>query len=293
MELNSYFRGLLVNIEPGPEVVQTAKESHEELRNILEDDEQISQADPETYLSGSYARDTAIDDIKDVDIIMTINLDHSITSPDVVVAWLQASLQKYYSEVLPQGRSVRVTTDTGFHLDVVPADPISRRDGPIWIPDREAKEWVTSHPKGQITFASDRNKATAGYYKPVIKIMKFWRDRLSSSEARVKSYILESLVAGFLVTEPSSYAHAVVYVLQDIIQKYSAHLNSAMVPKIPDPGYPVTNVAKRWEFREFSAFLAAVKSSYKIAKAALDSANEDESIQLWRRLFGPKFMPKK
>lgn len=292
MELTTYFTGLLANIEPKPTMVATARRSQEKLREQLENDNQISQASPDTYLSGSYARDTAINDIKDVDIVMLIDLDRNATLPDTVIAWLQASLQKYYSGVLPQGRSVRVTTDSGFHLDVVPATSISHRNGPVWIPDRDVKRWVASHPKGQIAFAAQRNTNTDGYYKHLVKIMKFWRDRLTTPDARVKSYILESMVAECILSTPSSYAHAIVHILQCIYQQYNTYLSSAVVPKVMDPGYPSVNVAKRWTMQEFSAFMVMVQSSYKVSKAALDSEDQDESIQLWQKLFGSKFAPK-
>ena len=181
MEMNSYFEGLLANIEPDPNNVKLAKKSHEEIRDFLAKDEEISKANPETFLSGSYARETAVNDIKDVDIILIIDLDRSITEPEVTLAWVQASLQNNYSEVTRQGRSVNVVNDKEFSLDVVPATPISNRAGPLWIPDREAKAWVATHPKAQITFSSERNKATGGYYVPLIKIIKYWRDRLPLS----------------------------------------------------------------------------------------------------------------
>ena len=125
MELNSYFRGLLASIEPDPDSVTIAKTSHETLRSLLQKDDEVSLADPDSYLAGSYGRDTAIKDIKDVDIILLIDLDHSKTPPSIVVAWLQSMLQKYYSEVESQGRSVQVTTESGFRLDVVPSVAMS------------------------------------------------------------------------------------------------------------------------------------------------------------------------
>jgi|SRR5216684_6563105 len=59
------------------------------------------------------------------------------------------------------------------------------------MPDREAKQWVQTHPKGQIQAATDKNKATNGYYVQVVKLMKFWRDRLPTESCKLKSYILE------------------------------------------------------------------------------------------------------
>jgi len=289
MELPTYFDILLSNIEPNAANVKVAKKAHEKLRSILEKDEDISDANPDTYLTGSYARDTAISDIKDVDIILLINLDHLKVEPNVVVTWLQGVLQKHYPNVIRQGRSVGVTTDNDFCLDVVPSVPISHRDGPIWIPDREIKNWVASHPKGQIAFGIEKNSATGGYYKPLVKILKFWRDRLKNTDAKVKSYILESMVADSSLGEPSSYGKAVASLFKFIYQKYYPYLITKSMPIIYDPGYPSVNVAKRWTFQEFSVFLGAISEADKIAIAALASTDESESAKLWQRLFGLEF----
>jgi len=289
MEMNSYFYSLLANIEPDPDNVKLAKESHEEIRDFLAKDDEISKANPETFLSGSYARETAVNDIKDVDIILIIDLDRSITEPEVTLAWVEASLQKDYSKAKRQGRSVNVINDKGFSLDVVPATPISNRSGPLWIPDREAKAWVATHPKAQIAFSSERNKATGGCYVPLIKIIKYWRDRLSSESARPNSYIIERLLAQCVVSEPSSYGEAVKNIFSHIYFTYQSYLAAGSIPHISDPGYSSVNVAKRWEFEEFSAFMAEVKNGYSTAKEALESKDEAESIKLWRKLFGTKF----
>lgn len=291
MELNSHFQGLCSNIEPDDKAVAKAKKSHEELREILQADEEISKADPDTYLAGSYARDTAINNIKDVDVILLINLNHSTNSPDVAVAWVQARLQEHDYEVVPQGRSVQVKTDSGFALDVVPSIPIGNRNGPVLIPDRDKKSWVASHPKGQIAFGEEKNKITGGYYKPLVKIMKFWRDRFSNEPAKVKSYVLENLIGENLIGEPSCYAVGVVSILQNIYQRYATYLSTGFVPRIIDLGYPSVNVAKRWKFNEFSAFMEEVRKSQTIANSALKSQSEEESARLWRQLFGTKFEP--
>ena len=189
--------------------------SFEQMKRLL-------QQTHDSYLTGSYGRSTAIKDIKDVDIIVMIDLDHTKTTPEIVVAWLQSVLQNYYTKVRAQGRSVGVTTSSGFDLDVVPSVAMSYRQGPLWIPDRDAGAWVPSHPKGQIAFGINRNEATSGYYKHLVKIMKHWRDRLTPSASRVKSYILESLVAQNIGSKPFSYGHGVQQILQGIDISYTA-----------------------------------------------------------------------
>ena len=292
MELNSYFSGLLGSIEPNPTSVTTAKTAHETLRSQLQKDDEASEADPDSYLTGSYGRSTAIKDIEDVDIIVMIDLDHTKTAPEIVVAWIQSVLQKYYTKVRAQGRSVGVTTTSGFDLDVVPSVAMSHRQGPLWIPDRDAGMWVATNPKGQIAFGVNRNDATEGYYKHLVKIMKHWRDRLTPSSSRVKSYILESLVAENIRTKPASYGHGVQQILQGIETSYTPYVMAKIVPTVFDPGYPTVNVAKRWKFEEFSTFMERVKECRAVADAALAESDQDSSIALWRRLFGTTFTPR-
>ena len=92
--------------------------------------------------------------------------------------------------------------------------------------------------------------------------------------------------------EPSSYASGVLSILQSTYQRYAAYINSRLVPKITDLGYPSVNVAKRWKFNEFSAFMEEVRKSRAIASEALNSQSESEGVRLWRKLFGTKFETK-
>ena len=267
--------------------------AHQDLRDILENDEEISKADPETFLSGSYARDTALESIKDVDVILMVDMDHRVTPPDVAVAWLQASLQQHYDTVRAQGRSVQVSTDGGFDLDIVPAVPFSRRDGPVWIPDREVQEWVATHPKEQIAAGVMKNKTLEGTYKPLVKILKYWRDRFPRESSRAKSYIIEILVFESLLLPPPLYAVGTVNALHSIYTRYAPYLNASVVPIISDPGYPSVNVAKRWKWQEFADFMTEVLSARDTAKSALDTTDKNLSIRLWKKLFGNKFEPKR
>lgn len=287
MELAGDFKALLSDIEPSSSHVTNAKAAHEKVREQLRTDKESEEAHKDTFLSGSYARSTAIKDIKDVDVICVLDMDRQ-TKPDVVLSWLQGILNKYYSEVRLQGRSVGVNAAKNVWLDIVPSTPVSKDDGPLWIPDRDVKEWVQTHPKGQIAAEVEKNKATDGYYVQVVKLMKFWRDRLPTESCRAKSYILETLVHGS-IGSPSSHAACVVNVLEGIESKYGAHRKTTAVPSIPDPGYSSVNVAKRWTSSEFKDFMTQVKSAAVTARSALNSSNLTESRKLWRQLFGPEF----
>jgi len=288
MELTTDFKTFLSSIEPGEDEVSAAKAAHEEVRELLRTDPESKDAHKDTFLSGSYARHTAINDINDVDVICVLDIDQRITQAEVVLAWMEGILGKHYDKPKRQGRSIGVTAKNGVWLDIVPATPISADDGPLWIPDREARAWVQTHPKGQIAAGLSKNKATNGYFVQVAKLLKAWRDRLPTDSCRLKSYILEALVHGSIGC-PTSHASAVVSVLEAIERSYGNYRTLGVVPVISDPGYPSVNVAKRLSVKEFTDFMTQVKSAAATARKAFDESNEGASRKLWRQLFGSNF----
>jgi len=288
VELVSDFRAFLSLLQPGDEDVTAAKAAHEKVRDTLRTDSESKDAHKDTFLSGSYARRTAINDINDVDVICVLDIDHTITTPEVVLAWIQGVLARYYKETRPQGRSVGANAAKNVWLDIVPATPVSAEDGPLWIPDRDAHQWVQTHPKGQIDAGFNKNKTTNGYFVQTVKLLKSWRDRLPTKSCQLKSYILETLIRQ-TIGSPSSLAAAVVNVLEGIERSYGTYCNTNLVPNISDPGYSSVNVAKRWPAEEFNDFMVQVKSAAARARSAFNSSDETESRKLWRQLFGSKF----
>jgi hypothetical protein len=288
MELVSDFKAFLSSIQPPEDEVSAAQAAHEEVRELLRTDSESKEAHKDTFLSGSYARHTAINDINDVDVICVLDIDRRITDAEVVLAWVEGILAKHYDNPKRQGRSIGVKAHNGVCLDIVPATPQTDNDGPLWIPDREARAWVQTHPKGQIAAGVSKNKATSGYFVQVVKLLKFWRDRLPAESCKLKSYVLETLVHG-TIGYPTSHAVAIVAVLEGIERAYGLFRDLGTVPIISDPGYTSVNVAKRLSATEFSDFMTQVKSAAKTARKALDEPNEALSRKLWRQLFGPTF----
>jgi hypothetical protein len=288
VELSSDFAKYLSSLQPDEKAVKAAKEAHEKVREELRTDEGSKDAHKDTFLSGSYARSTAIHDINDVDVICILDIDHTTTEPEVVLSWMEGILANYYDETRAQGRSIGAAGAKGVWLDIVPSTPVSADDGPLWIPDRDAKEWVQTNPKGQIAAAIAKNKATDGYFVQTVKLLKGWRDRLPTEKSKPKSYILESMVHG-PIGVPTSHAAAAVNVLEGIERSYGVYRGSGMVPVISDPGYASINITKRWSSGDFDAFMGQVKTAAQTARNALDSKDEAESRKLWRSLFGAEF----
>ncbi len=288
MELASDFKVFLQSIQPGEDEVAAAKAAHEKVRDELKTDSESKDAHEDTFLSGSYARRTAINDINDVDVICILDINHAITTPEVLLSWVEGILSNYYKEVRPQGRSIGAAGKGAVWLDIVPATPVSAVDGPLWIPDRDAKAWVQTHPKGQIAACNERNKTTNGYFVQVVKLLKSWRDRLPTKSCQLKSYILEALIHK-TIGVPTSHAGAIVSVLEGIESNYGVYRGTNIVPSISDPGYASVNVMKRLPAKEFDDFMIQVKAAAQAARGALNSTTESESRKLWRQLFGSQF----
>src|ERR1700732_2254805 len=135
MELVSDFKAFLASIQPPEGGVSAAQAAHEEVRELLRTDPESKDAHKDTFLSGSYARRTAINDINDVDVICILDIDRRITDAEVVLAWIVGILAKHYDNPKRQGRSIGVKAHNGVWLDIVPATPQIDNDGPLWIPD--------------------------------------------------------------------------------------------------------------------------------------------------------------
>jgi tRNA nucleotidyltransferase (CCA-adding enzyme) len=95
LELIGDFKALVSSLEPDDEDVAAAKGAHEKVREQLRTDSESKEAHKDTFLSGSYARHTAINDTNDVDVICIFDIDHLNTQPDVVLAWTQSILARY------------------------------------------------------------------------------------------------------------------------------------------------------------------------------------------------------
>lgn len=193
--------GLLKEIEPTATQKNGGRRSHTFLREIL-DTGNMSRAIVDSYLSGSYARDTAIKPLEDIDIIFLVDPRHWPTSlfsnlpePDAVLkTFLNAIRYRYKDSSLRlQSKSVGLRLNH-LHIDAVPAIDRGRNDSSIWIPDRKKEGWIVSAPKIHTTIATDINQRHNGRFKPLVKLLKFWNNCLPST-ARFKSFAIETIAS--------------------------------------------------------------------------------------------------
>jgi hypothetical protein len=197
--VESVLRRIAADIEPTRTQKIGAQRSHNHLRALLNSGQMGSRI-LGSYLSGSYARDTAIRPLDDVDVIFEIDpsywntdLLRTLPTPERVLQSFATAIRRRYalSSVHGQRRSVRLNLNH-LDIDVVPAIPDRSDPNLILVPDRRSDEWIKSSPLRHSQIASRVNAKSDGRFKPLVKLAKFWNHNLPDT-TRCKSFTIETL----------------------------------------------------------------------------------------------------
>src|SRR4030067_3870088 len=284
--LPDHFTGLLSNIQPSPKRIGLAQKIPDLIRNYLQSTDLIATVNPHSRLVGSYARNTAIKDIKDVDIIVFANSSYrkdKDNNPNTLLDDLVTALRElprvlgdefgYIDTELflrRQRRSVHVCItleEEPLDIDIVPAVLKGEIDDTLWVPDKDWNKWIESNPLGYGKYLSGLNKKHGGKVIPLVKMLKQWRDT-QMIYRRPKSYWLECLIVNYveddqIIIDDKSHAEIFANLLKEIFDNYSNVIEKEnKVPIIPDPMLR-NNVAWNWERPEFETFMRRVDESRK------------------------------
>src|SRR5258706_14111824 len=112
MELPSYFAKYLREIQPSRASRERASQLHTTLRARLDNtaDETFDEWFSNSFLYGSYIRNTATHPIKDVDVCLSLDLVTEDYTPETVVRRLKKVLEDlgYEDKTAYQHRSIRI-----------------------------------------------------------------------------------------------------------------------------------------------------------------------------------------
>lgn len=295
--LQQHFKILLQNILPPEERSKKAETIWSEIRDFLKEQNDLKIVGPHTRLTGSYARGTAVGDIKDVDLLVFIDHGYESEKPDAILKSLKKTLNDYPGlgniDVSPQRRSIHMFfEDYDFCLDVVPAIAPDGTDKPLLVPDRAKEKWIDSHPLGHAAHLSKINQENGGKIIPLIRLVKHWRD-VQMAYKRPKSYWLECLIVnllcqGEIVTEGKSYAELFTELTEVIYKRFNKHLEEGKVPQIRDPMLG-NNVASNWERGHFETFMTRLDETRKLARKALEQEETETAVEIWKKIFKDNF----
>lgn len=239
----------------------------------------------DTFLTGSYRRNTMIAPLKSADIDVFAVLDpkyFATQNQHALLSSVMTTLKKRYPStprIKPDGQAVTITF-TDFEVDVVPG--FYRTGGGFLIPDANLRRWISTDPKKHVELWSQSNKVHNGALVPLIKMIKCW-NRANGNLFR--SFHLEVLVR---------------HVLQDVtIIDYSSgarfvfdRMRGKVWRKVPDPAGYSDDVASYLTKWQADRMIAALESAYGKAVSAEAHAGYGyvaSAINGWRDIFGDYF----
>lgn len=164
-----------------------------------------------------------------------------------------------------------------------------KQDSPEWkkvplcLPDREANEWMRTHPLEQIRWTIAKNSSTNGHYVNIVKALKWWRKEKYPDVKHPKSYPLEHFIGDCCPDDIFSIDEGITRTLEEIVDNHKSK------PYLEDRGVPEHDVFEGLTNEDYDRFYSQVFDAAEIARKALDSEDKKESIAKWRELFGSKF----
>lgn len=308
LELPTYFKEFLSEINPSASYAEDMRTGHLTLRKRLREDKDFAKYHVETFLQGSYKRDTAIHPGKDVDVVVVTNLDVDSVTVAQVYDFMPQILDRYYlGKWKEQGRSFGISLSyvdldvviaTSKHLDEDELTTLSKattdasddwKEHSLWIPDRDRNQWVETHPKAQMAATTELNKRSNGQFVPLVKAFKWWRQERYSDPVRPKGYILERIAAENVDTDATSYPELIQSLFRNIVSNYRNNVLTNTVPFLPDPGNPAHNVAGRVDPQDFKTFYEYVRDELPTIDLACTETDTAKATRHWRTVFGSKF----
>lgn len=286
MSLQSDFQTFLSDIEPSKTTVEQISAAHNALRGYLSAHEHYGEHCVHTYLSGSYAKHTSIrpakdDDNRDVDIVVETDYGSDVNSANVIIELRDILLgsPKYASAHL-QTHSVGISF-SNLDIDVV---PLAVDDETCFIGCIDDGRWTETNPKGHIEWSTAVNAEHDGRFKPIVKIMKWWRRENCPEEERwPKGITLEKIIVDFFPSDSTLYEDIVVQLMENIAESYDDLLTNGIKPQVIDPSLTTNDLASGYQKEDFEAFVRAIH-------AALTLIGEEGSTNsTWRKILGNRF----
>lgn len=153
----------------------------------------------DSFLTGSYTRNTMIAPLKeaDVDVFLVLDpkyfydYDKALNGGQAgLLDLVKRTLKRTYTrtpDISRTGHAVTIRFED-FVVDVVPG--FNRNGGGYLIPDSAARSWLSTDPKTHVKLMSSHNALHAGNLVPLVKMIKAWNRTI---DKHFRSFHLEVL----------------------------------------------------------------------------------------------------
>jgi len=286
--INQAFLKLKENLEITGLQSSTVSTRQTNVREVVEAELEVN----ESFLTGSYARNTMIAPLSeaDIDILVVLNskyFHHYKEGQNGGQAGLldlvKRALRKTYTrtpDIARNGQAVTIRFDD-FLIDVVPG--FNRQGGGYLIPNSITQSWISTDPKKHVEISTAANNNHNGDLIPLIKMIKAWNKNI---DRYFGSFHLEVLAWSILngVTI-SNFPSGVRYFLEkgrELVSKQNA-----------DPaGYGGDVGSYINSAEKIQEAVGKFQLGYERAVKAEDYERRGytgEAIEMWRKIFGDYF----
>jgi len=240
----------------------------------------------DSFLTGSYRRNTMIAPLSSADVDLFIVLHSSYYRANGAAALLdrvKAVLLNTYArtpEISRSGQAVTITF-TDFQVDVVPA--FHRQGGGFLIPNARTNQWILTDPKEHVTLWSKANAAHNGDLVPLIKMIKQWN---RSHSNLLRSFHLETLILNVLTNVTiSDFRSGARYVFD----KMHALVQEAVADPAGYSGNLGAYLDTQQKINDVCARLTTACQRAREAERFEAQGRTDLAYEQWRLIFGDKF----
>ena len=290
------FKKFLTNLNPTEKQLQQIQTTRETIDNLFSNDEQIylhPQKQP-SFLTGSYARNTIIRPLHDIDLYVRVNysIHAKDKSPLSILRLMASALRKRY----PQSTKINVNSPCvevgffGYKFEIVPV--ICYKDDPDLydIPAPGSKSWMLCYPNVPSRWLSSCNNKNNGMFIPLIKMLKQWN---RNNKVGLKSFHLELLTEKVFgsVTKIVSYPQG-IYDWMYCVRNWVWENN---YPFMMEPGNSYEFVDK-YMYETPSRRLRVIRNKLDLGLKRAERAwnfyikgRDAASKRIWHQMFGSMF----
>jgi hypothetical protein len=239
----------------------------------------------DSFLTGSYARDTMLAPLAQADVDIFTVLDpryYNNHTPQGLLEKVRLQLRETYPRtprVSKNGQAVTITF-SDFVVDVVPA--FYRQGGGYLIADATAGRWLETDPKRHVELWSEANEFHQGDLVPLMKMLKAWNRKHTEL---LRSFHLETLALTVLTNVTISDFPSGLRFFFDKAQ-------AALAQPLPDPAGYGGDVGAYLDGVlgvEVNRRLKRAEEWASQAEAAIANDRIDLAFQKFRLLFGDYF----
>jgi len=266
---------LIDNITVTDRQEENIKQSLSNIEGYLKDKESGLSIE-RTFTNGSYARDTNIRPLDDIDMFAVLKFDEwkdeygNLPNPQSVLTKFKNYLNGLndYKDKVKQDRPCVTIELSNKSFDILPS--FEQATGGYLIPNYDLKSWTYSYPEKLTNDLDSVHKLRNYKIKPTIKAVKYWN---RENNKLIPSYHIEEVAINtFQINDFSNYEESIRLWFNNA----EYYLQSSKFKSTDEHTAAINKIKK-------------VKDKLNDAKKKYDLGNEGEAMQIWKDIFGREF----